>query len=268
SCATPAGPPSASRPRPAAPWAARSAPPARPVSSATSAPARSSSRWPGPSTPARPGSATSSSWGWASRWPTTTPPGRRWSASTTRRPRPTPWPGACGASRRRPTSTSSPSTPRRGSPPRPARPGGWRPSPNGSGPAASTPPSAATGAPRSTPPAASSGRAVMLGASGAPARPPPGSSVAWGCAPRRPCPVTAAIVTGVLLSQWGNDEEDPTVAGQQRFFDPSQPQTLQIATVLLYFQAFFALVSPFGVALPFALAYAAGGFGIANGKQW
>ena len=58
------------------------------------------------------------------------------------------------------------------------------------------------------------------------------------------------------------------MAGQQRFFDPSQPQTLQIATVLLYFQAFFALVSPFGVALPFALAYAAGGFGIANGKKW
>jgi len=31
--------------------------------------------------------------------------------------------------------------------------------------------------------------AVFPGASGAPARPPPGSSVAWGCAPRRPCPV-------------------------------------------------------------------------------
>src|SRR5438105_3977322 len=37
--------------------------------------------------------------------------------------------------------------------------------------------------------AAPSPDAVFPGASGAPARPPPGSSVAWGCAPRRPCPV-------------------------------------------------------------------------------
>ena len=58
------------------------------------------------------------------------------------------------------------------------------------------------------------------------------------------------------------------MAGQQRFFDPSQPQTLQIAVILLYFEAFFSLVGSFGLALPFALAYAAGGFGIANGKKW
>jgi len=58
------------------------------------------------------------------------------------------------------------------------------------------------------------------------------------------------------------------VAQPQRFFDPSQPQTLQIATILFYFEAFFALVGSFGVALPFALAYGASGYGIANGKKW
>jgi hypothetical protein len=58
------------------------------------------------------------------------------------------------------------------------------------------------------------------------------------------------------------------VAGQQRFFDPSQPQTLQAATILFYFVAFFALVGSFGAALPFAVAYGASGFGIANGKKW
>ena len=58
------------------------------------------------------------------------------------------------------------------------------------------------------------------------------------------------------------------MAGQQRFFDPSQPQTLQIATILLYIEAFFSLVSPYGLALPFAAAYGAGGYGIANGKKW
>ena len=58
------------------------------------------------------------------------------------------------------------------------------------------------------------------------------------------------------------------MAGQQRFFDPSQPQTLQIAVILLYMEAFFSLVGSFGVALPFALAYAGGAYGIANGKKW
>ena len=76
------------------------------------------------------------------------------------------------------------------------------------------------------------------------------------------------LPAGVLLSQWGDDEEDPTVAGQQRFFAPSQPQTLQAATILFYFVAFFALVGSFGAALPFAVAYGASGFGIANGKKW
>jgi hypothetical protein len=58
------------------------------------------------------------------------------------------------------------------------------------------------------------------------------------------------------------------VAGPQRFYDPSQPQTLQIATILLYLQGFFSLLSPFGFGLPFAVIYAAGAYGIANGKKW
>src|SRR2546426_11447426 len=73
---------------------------------------------------------------------------------------------------------------------------------------------------------------------------------------------------GVPLSQWVLDEEDPDVAQPQRFFDPSQPQTLQIATILFYVEAFFALVGSFGAALPFAVAYGASGYGIANGKKW
>ena len=55
------------------------------------------------------------------------------------------------------------------------------------------------------------------------------------------------------------------MAGPQRFFDPSQPQTLQIATVLLYLDAVFALL---GFALFFALAYAGAAYGMANGKKW
>ena len=58
------------------------------------------------------------------------------------------------------------------------------------------------------------------------------------------------------------------MAGQQRFFDPSQPQTLQIAVILLYFEAFFTLIGSAGLGLPFALAYGGGGYGIANGKKW
>ena len=71
--------------------------------------------------------------------------------------------------------------------------------------------------------------------------------------------------SGMLLSQWGSDEEDPDVAGPQRFFDPSQPQTLQIATLLLYLDAAFAFL---GFALLFALAYGGAAYGMANGKKW
>jgi hypothetical protein len=55
------------------------------------------------------------------------------------------------------------------------------------------------------------------------------------------------------------------VAGQQRYFDPSQPQTLQIATILLYVQAVFALL---GFRLIITVACAAGAYGMANGKKW
>ncbi|HYH51268.1 MAG TPA: hypothetical protein VEG38_17105 [Acidimicrobiia bacterium] len=55
------------------------------------------------------------------------------------------------------------------------------------------------------------------------------------------------------------------MAGPQRFFDPSQPQTLQMATLVLYFQGAFYFL---GLALLFAAAYGAAGYGIANGKKW
>ena len=55
------------------------------------------------------------------------------------------------------------------------------------------------------------------------------------------------------------------MAGPQRFFDQSQPQTLQIATLLLYLDAVFAFLA---LVLPFALAYGAAGYGMANGKKW
>ena len=61
------------------------------------------------------------------------------------------------------------------------------------------------------------------------------------------------------------------MAGPQRFFDQSQPQTLQIATILLYLNAAFlvlglAFFSPFG--LLFLAGYGGGAFGMANGKKW
>lgn len=55
------------------------------------------------------------------------------------------------------------------------------------------------------------------------------------------------------------------MAGPQRFFDPSQPQTLQMATLVLYFQGVFYFLA---LALLYALAYGAAGYGIANGKKW
>ncbi|MDA8271787.1 MAG: hypothetical protein M0Z39_10405 [Actinomycetota bacterium] len=55
-----------------------------------------------------------------------------------------------------------------------------------------------------------------------------------------------------------------------RWFDRSLPQTLQIATLLLYMNAIltilFSPASPF-VLLP-AVAEAVGAFGIANAKRW
>jgi hypothetical protein len=68
----------------------------------------------------------------------------------------------------------------------------------------------------------------------------------------------------------------------QRWFNQTQPQTLQIAVFLLYMNAVFALL--FGLDPEFALlfgsatvtllrlvlpaAYAAGGYGIANERRW
>jgi hypothetical protein len=50
-----------------------------------------------------------------------------------------------------------------------------------------------------------------------------------------------------------------------RWFNPSQPQTLQIAVLLLYLTAFFALL---GLLLLFVLLLAAGAVGIASEKKW
>jgi hypothetical protein len=55
------------------------------------------------------------------------------------------------------------------------------------------------------------------------------------------------------------------VAGPQRFWDPSHPQTLQIATFLLYFNGVFAFLN---FALLYAAAYGGAGYGMANGKKW
>ena len=55
------------------------------------------------------------------------------------------------------------------------------------------------------------------------------------------------------------------MAGPQRFFDPSQPQTLQIATILLYIEGVFSFLA---IALLFAGGYGAAGYGVANGKKW
>jgi hypothetical protein len=57
----------------------------------------------------------------------------------------------------------------------------------------------------------------------------------------------------------------------RRFFDPSQPQTLQIAVILQYLNALFALIDivygpTFFTIIP--LAQGAAAFGIANDKKW
>lgn len=61
------------------------------------------------------------------------------------------------------------------------------------------------------------------------------------------------------------------MAGPQRYFDPSQPQTLQIATILLYLDA--ALLVLRGAAFSFVgllltAASAGGAYGMANTKKW
>lgn len=57
---------------------------------------------------------------------------------------------------------------------------------------------------------------------------------------------------------------------ERRFFNPHQPQTLQIATFVSYFSAVFDLLSigDFGpIMLLFAAGLAAGAFGIANEQR-
>ncbi len=57
----------------------------------------------------------------------------------------------------------------------------------------------------------------------------------------------------------------------RRFFNPHQPQTLQTATFLAYFSAFFDLLSigTFGpVMFAFAVGLTAGAYGIANEERW
>lgn len=59
---------------------------------------------------------------------------------------------------------------------------------------------------------------------------------------------------------------------QRRWLDQSQPQTLQIAVLLLYINAFFLLLGSLGfgggLALLLAGGMGAGGYGIANEKRW
>lgn len=58
---------------------------------------------------------------------------------------------------------------------------------------------------------------------------------------------------------------------QRRWFNPNVPQTLYVAQFLLYFDAFWALLSLFGPLGPFGLislgAYLYGAYGIANEQK-
>ena len=61
------------------------------------------------------------------------------------------------------------------------------------------------------------------------------------------------------------------MAGPQRFFDPSQPQTLQIATFLLYLDAALMVLrgAIFGFpGLILAVASAGSAYGMANTRKW
>ena len=54
----------------------------------------------------------------------------------------------------------------------------------------------------------------------------------------------------------------------RKFLNQFQPQTLVIATLLLYIDAFFDLISFNGVLVIAAIVGAAAGYGIANEKRW
>lgn len=57
----------------------------------------------------------------------------------------------------------------------------------------------------------------------------------------------------------------------RRFFNPHQPQTLQIAVILLYIESVLLLIGP-ALRIPLFFitmaAMASGAFGIANEKKW
>jgi hypothetical protein len=55
---------------------------------------------------------------------------------------------------------------------------------------------------------------------------------------------------------------------QRRWINQSQPQTLQIAVILLYIDAVFALVRFHPVLLLVAVGLAVGAYGIANERKW
>lgn len=62
------------------------------------------------------------------------------------------------------------------------------------------------------------------------------------------------------------------MAGAQKFFDPSQPQTLQIATFLLYLDAALLVLGgaafASGLGLFLAAGSVGGAYGIANSRKW
>ena len=55
---------------------------------------------------------------------------------------------------------------------------------------------------------------------------------------------------------------------EKKFLNQFQPQTLVIATLLLYIDAFFNLISFKPLLVLIAILGAAGGYGIANEKKW
>lgn len=55
---------------------------------------------------------------------------------------------------------------------------------------------------------------------------------------------------------------------ENRFLNPSQPQTLFMGVILCYINAFFNLLSFAPFLILIGLALGAGGFGIANEKKW
>jgi hypothetical protein len=61
------------------------------------------------------------------------------------------------------------------------------------------------------------------------------------------------------------------VVNDTKWINPHQPQTLYMAVILCYIQAFFALLSLnylTGLGILITIGLGAGGFGIANEKKW